>query len=352
MRKQNFRTNYAVGNPFEGQHQDIITNTDLARGCSEVWTIHRTSAYTWETEESFNKILDAYGTPSEIFVRQKGANVRNQRIAENGECTVRTIIPEAKRMAHGAQFRVLSWWKEETDCRLLTPGNLSGRSQEARVDALSSLSYCIVEDVPGWSYHSGRIQQSLKNTVSIQTRIVMANEKRQRLFGKNSAQSPVMNQTRPRRKWYLPRDGTDNWAKKQLAKVLLDMFRERTAQRQESMKRFSQDEVDKMKADKQKQIDDKPLSKVKWAHLVYKYQTVGLDGRYCWNVKSFKSQQELFSYLVNEREEIFAQRKSMIKRAEGTYPSPCQPSMLSSPQTKQLNRPMKTIRRPEVEKNH
>jgi len=51
---------------------------------------------------------------------------------------------------------------------------------------------------------------------------------------------------------------------------------------------------------------------------VYKYQTVGLDGRYCWNVKSFKSQQELFSYLVNEREEIFAQRKSMIKRAEGT----------------------------------
>ena len=51
---------------------------------------------------------------------------------------------------------------------------------------------------------------------------------------------------------------------------------------------------------------------------VYKYQTVGLDGRYCWNVKSFKSQQELFSYLVNEREEIFAQRKSMVKRAEGT----------------------------------
>lgn len=38
-----------------------------------------------------------------------------------------------------------------------------------------------------------------------------------------------------------------------------DMLRERTAQRQESMKRFSQDEVDKMKADKQKQIDDQTI---------------------------------------------------------------------------------------------
>lgn len=43
------------------------------------------------------------------------------------------------------------------------------------------------------------------------------------------------------------------------SKSYSDMLRERTAQRQESMKRFSQDEVDKMKADKQKQIDDQTI---------------------------------------------------------------------------------------------
>lgn len=55
-------------------------------------------------------------------------------------------------------------------------------------------------------------------------------------------------------------NGADNEPKKTTgSKSYSDMLRERTAQRQESMKRFSQDEVDKMKADKQKQIDDQTI---------------------------------------------------------------------------------------------
>ena len=82
---------------LEGQHQDIITNTDLAWVQRGVNNPQNLGLYQ-ETEESFNKILDAYGTPSEIFVRQKGATFENQRIAERG-MYVRTIIPEANEWA-------------------------------------------------------------------------------------------------------------------------------------------------------------------------------------------------------------------------------------------------------------
>lgn len=50
---------------------------------------------------------------------------------------------------------------------------------------------------------------------------------------------------------------------------------------------------------------------------VYKYQTVDPYGRYMWANKSFKSQKELFKYLVEEKEEVLAQKKSIFKRAEG-----------------------------------
>lgn len=51
---------------------------------------------------------------------------------------------------------------------------------------------------------------------------------------------------------------------------------------------------------------------------VYKYQTVDANGSYVWAAKSFKTQKELFRYLVDEKEEVLAQKKSIIKRAEGT----------------------------------
>jgi len=89
---------------LEGQHQDIITNADMAwvqRGSNNPQNL----GLFQETEESFNKILDSFGTPSEIFVRQKGATFENQRIAERG-MYVRTIIPEANErcMALNAEF--------------------------------------------------------------------------------------------------------------------------------------------------------------------------------------------------------------------------------------------------------
>lgn len=50
---------------------------------------------------------------------------------------------------------------------------------------------------------------------------------------------------------------------------------------------------------------------------VYKYQTVDSYGRYMWASKSFTTQKDLFKYLVEEKEEVLAQKKSIFKRAEG-----------------------------------
>lgn len=49
----------------------------------------------------------------------------------------------------------------------------------------------------------------------------------------------------------------------------------------------------------------------------YKYQIVDPYGRYGWSQKTFATQSELFAYLVSNKEEIFEQKKSIIKRAEG-----------------------------------
>lgn len=88
---------------LDGQDQDIITNTELAwvqRGSNNPQNL----GLFQETEESFNKILDSFGTPSEIFVRQKGATFENQRIAERG-MYVRTTIPEANEWVMGLNAR-------------------------------------------------------------------------------------------------------------------------------------------------------------------------------------------------------------------------------------------------------
>jgi len=52
-------------------------------------------------------------------------------------------------------------------------------------------------------------------------------------------------------------------------------------------------------------------------NFVYKYQTVDGYGRYIWAEKVFKSQSDLFKYLVEEKELVFSQKKSITKRAEG-----------------------------------
>ncbi len=51
---------------------------------------------------------------------------------------------------------------------------------------------------------------------------------------------------------------------------------------------------------------------------VYKYQVVDPSGLYRWEQKQFTSQKELFKYLVANKEFVLDQRKSIIKRAEGS----------------------------------
>jgi hypothetical protein len=52
-------------------------------------------------------------------------------------------------------------------------------------------------------------------------------------------------------------------------------------------------------------------------NFVYKYQTVDAYGRYLWETKAFKSQGDLFRYLIEEKELVLSQKKSIVKRAEG-----------------------------------
>jgi len=55
---------------------------------------------------------------------------------------------------------------------------------------------------------------------------------------------------------------------------------------------------------------------------VYKYQTVDPLGRYTWETKTFPTQKELFCYLVENKELVIAQKKSICKRAEAVTFAP------------------------------
>lgn len=84
---------YSKYGTLSGQHQTIVTSQDIDWVQSGVKDPSKLGLFQ-EIEEDFNKFLDAYGVPSEIFVRQKGATYENQRQAEKG-LYVRTTIPEA-----------------------------------------------------------------------------------------------------------------------------------------------------------------------------------------------------------------------------------------------------------------
>jgi hypothetical protein len=58
-----------------------------------------------EVEEDFNKILDAFGVPSEMMVRNKGATFENQRQA-NKSLYENTIIPEAAEWTDSVNNKV------------------------------------------------------------------------------------------------------------------------------------------------------------------------------------------------------------------------------------------------------
>ena len=91
--KQRIQNSHQKYGTLDGQYQTIVTDQDLQWVQAGVKDPAKLGLFQ-EIEEDFNKMLDGYGVPSEIFVRTKGATYENQRQAEKG-FYVRTVIPEA-----------------------------------------------------------------------------------------------------------------------------------------------------------------------------------------------------------------------------------------------------------------
>jgi len=88
---------------LDGQFQVIITSANLR--WQQMSVNPDKLGLFQETEEDFNKILDSYGVPSEMFTRQKGATFENQNQARKS-LYESTIIPEANEwcMALNSKF--------------------------------------------------------------------------------------------------------------------------------------------------------------------------------------------------------------------------------------------------------
>jgi len=87
---------------LDGQNQIIISSANLRW---QQMTVNPDKLGLFqETEEDFNKILDGYGVPSEMFVRQKGSTYENQKQAERGMYE-RTTIPAANEWIMGINDR-------------------------------------------------------------------------------------------------------------------------------------------------------------------------------------------------------------------------------------------------------
>lgn len=83
---------------LDGQRQLIITSADL-RWQQMAISPDKMGLFQ-ETEADFNKILDAYGMPSELFVRTAGSTYENQKQARKG-AYVDTVIPDANEWISG-----------------------------------------------------------------------------------------------------------------------------------------------------------------------------------------------------------------------------------------------------------
>jgi len=83
---------------LEGQFQAIITSANLR--WQQMSVDPNKLGLFQETEEDFNKILDAFGVPSEMFTRQKGATFENQNQARKS-IYENTIVPEANEWCMG-----------------------------------------------------------------------------------------------------------------------------------------------------------------------------------------------------------------------------------------------------------
>jgi len=89
---------YSQYGGLDGQFQAIITSANLR--WQQMSVNPDKLGLFQETEEDFNKILDAFGVPSEMFTRQKGATFENQNQARKS-IYENTIIPEANEWCMG-----------------------------------------------------------------------------------------------------------------------------------------------------------------------------------------------------------------------------------------------------------
>ncbi len=121
---------------LRGQYQTIVTDQDLAWVQAGVKDPAKLGLFQ-EIEEDFNKMLDSYGVPSEIFVRTKGATYENQRQAEKG-FYVRTTIPEANEWI-GAVTSELTLDKSVTYIADYSHLPIFQEDLKSRADALNSI---------------------------------------------------------------------------------------------------------------------------------------------------------------------------------------------------------------------
>jgi Phage portal protein len=94
-----FQQAFSKYGTLKGQHQTIVTSLPLVWNQSGTNNPNNLGLFD-ETKYGFNKIIDSFGVPPEMFVRDSGSTYENQKQAEKG-MYVRTIIPEANEWTFG-----------------------------------------------------------------------------------------------------------------------------------------------------------------------------------------------------------------------------------------------------------
>jgi HK97 family phage portal protein len=93
--QEQYRNNYGL---LSNQNQLIMSNKPL--GYIQMNVSPDRLGLFEEAKDGLAKILDRYGVPADLLVREKGATYENQRQAEKG-FFIRTIIPEANEWIAG-----------------------------------------------------------------------------------------------------------------------------------------------------------------------------------------------------------------------------------------------------------
>ncbi len=97
--KQRVQDTFSQYGTAKGQKQTIIT--DLPIRWEQAGTNNPKNLGLFEEiEQGFNKCLDTFGVPAELFVRGQGSTYENQHQAEKG-LYIRTVMPEANEWIGG-----------------------------------------------------------------------------------------------------------------------------------------------------------------------------------------------------------------------------------------------------------